>query len=285
MINFLPQAPTPCQLCDFLGNRLVYAVISQRAGGLLLGVSMNPDLKCNFDCVYCYVNREAANGRRTFNTRVMSAELKALLQRHRQGRFQELPAFADVPEDLLKLKGIALSGEGEPTLCPCFSEAVEEIVNLRMGKQWPDFKLVLITNGSGLHLPDVQHGLRMFRMTDEIWVKLDAGSDAYMRHINHSSVPVSTIINHIVEIGKWRPVVIQSLFCNYQGADPGEEEIDAYIDRLKEVSRRGAHIVQVQVYSIVRPPTKPGCARLSLNQLSAIAKRIRSETGLSAEVY
>ncbi|MGH7991649.1 MAG: hypothetical protein ACREDS_15850, partial [Limisphaerales bacterium] len=42
---------------EFLGNRFVYAVISARARGLSIGVNMNPDQRCNFDCEYCEVNR------------------------------------------------------------------------------------------------------------------------------------------------------------------------------------------------------------------------------------
>ena len=42
---------------DWLGNRFVYAVISARARGLSLGVNVNPDKKCNFDCSYCEVDR------------------------------------------------------------------------------------------------------------------------------------------------------------------------------------------------------------------------------------
>ena len=42
---------------DFLNNRFVYAVVSPRARGLSLGVNMNPDKRCNFDCLYCEVDR------------------------------------------------------------------------------------------------------------------------------------------------------------------------------------------------------------------------------------
>jgi hypothetical protein len=49
---------------DFLGNRFVYAVISSRAGGLSLGVNMNPDRRCNFDCSYCEVDRAKLTGAR-----------------------------------------------------------------------------------------------------------------------------------------------------------------------------------------------------------------------------
>ncbi|MBM3871597.1 MAG: radical SAM protein, partial [Verrucomicrobia bacterium] len=29
----------------------VYPVISRRSGGLSIGINLNPDKKCNFDCV------------------------------------------------------------------------------------------------------------------------------------------------------------------------------------------------------------------------------------------
>ncbi len=38
-------------------NRYVYPVISRRSKGLSIGVNLNPDKVCNFDCVYCCVDR------------------------------------------------------------------------------------------------------------------------------------------------------------------------------------------------------------------------------------
>ena len=42
---------------DFIENRFVYVVVSPRARGLSVGVNLNPDKFCNFDCAYCEVNR------------------------------------------------------------------------------------------------------------------------------------------------------------------------------------------------------------------------------------
>ena len=280
------KAPSPpCPHFEYMGNRFVYAVISQRAGGLLLGVEMNPDQKCNFRCIYCDVPPRPSGERRSFNLRAMSAELKALLQLDRKHRFKELPAFSNVPDELLNLKGISLSGEGEPTLSPRFMEVVEEIVHLRDSGQWPEFKIILITNGTGLDLPQVQEGLQLFGLADEIWIKLDVGTDARMGLVNRSPVPLAKIIDNIVAVGQWHPVIIQSLFCSVAGVGPTDAEIGDYIQRLAEIRDRGAAIREVQVYSIVRPPANPGSERLSLGDLSKIARRIRSETGLSVEVY
>ena len=42
---------------DWRRNRYVYPVISRRSSGLSIGVNLNPDTACNFDCVYCQVDR------------------------------------------------------------------------------------------------------------------------------------------------------------------------------------------------------------------------------------
>ena len=42
---------------DFLENRFVYVTLSPRARGLSIGVNLNPARECDFDCVYCEVDR------------------------------------------------------------------------------------------------------------------------------------------------------------------------------------------------------------------------------------
>src|SRR5438046_721111 len=56
----------------FFDNRFVYAVISQRARGLSIGVNMNPDKFCNFDCIYCEVDRTEPGRDSQVNIDIMS---------------------------------------------------------------------------------------------------------------------------------------------------------------------------------------------------------------------
>ena len=56
---------------NFLNNRFVYAVISQRARGLSIGINLTPDKKCNFNCLYCEVNRDEPGVETKVNVRVM----------------------------------------------------------------------------------------------------------------------------------------------------------------------------------------------------------------------
>lgn len=270
---------------EFLGNRLVYAILSERAGGILIGVNMNPDAFCNFDCAYCDIPHRPHAAQRKVNLRTLSSELKELLESCKRGEIRDLPNFAHVPEELLNVKAIALSGEGEPSLCPNFGEVVSEILTIRRMRQFPKLKLVLITNGTGLSNPEVLAGIEQFHSEDEIWVKLDAGSSGFMQRVNGTSFPLEKVIANITLLAQKRPVIIQSLFCSLEGAVPEDAEIENYLRCLNMLVERGAQISRVQVYSVVRPPVHPGCTHLPLSHLSAIARRIRAATGLQAEVY
>src|SRR5262249_37618808 len=97
---------------EFLGNRFVYAVISQRAHGLSIGVNLNPDKCCNFDCAYCEVRRDVACRDNTVDLDVLSVELQNLLDLTFAKRLREFAYFHSVPQELLELKAVALSGEG-----------------------------------------------------------------------------------------------------------------------------------------------------------------------------
>jgi wyosine [tRNA(Phe)-imidazoG37] synthetase (radical SAM superfamily) len=238
----------------WLGNRFVYAAISQRARGLSIGVNLNPDKRCSFDCVYCEVDRDTPGRARRVDVEVMAAELERLLLLQHEGKLGELDWFRNLPPELLELKEVALSGYGEPTLCPNFDEVVREVLYLRSTRKLPFFKTVLITNGTGLDLPPVTAGLDLLCQQDEIWVKLDAGTQAYYEQVNRPTLPFWRILANILALSKKRPVVIQSLFPLVNGQEPPWEEIDQYAQRLKELKAAGAQISLVQVYSAHRPP-------------------------------
>jgi wyosine [tRNA(Phe)-imidazoG37] synthetase (radical SAM superfamily) len=270
---------------NFFDNRFIYLVISQRARGLSIGVNMNPDQACNFGCVYCEVKRVQPPPDRRVNTQLMTAELKRALSWVKDGTLKELPCYQTVPEELLQLREVALSGDGEPTLCPNFSDVVQALIHVRAQAQYPFFKLVLITNGTGLDSPAVERGLRWFTARDEIWIKLDAGTPEYMRRINRTQFSYDKILSNLLAIGRQRPIVIQSLFPLLQDQEPSEDEIEQYVKRLKELRVAGAEISLVQIYSAHRPTALADCRHLSLQCLSRIAHRVREVAGLEAEVF
>ncbi len=270
---------------DFLGNRFVYVVISPRARGLSIGLNMNPDKFCNFDCVYCEVNRDLSPDEHELDVAVMAAELEKTLALIESGEIRHVPGFGGLRRDLLQLRHVAFSGDGEPTLCQSFGEAVAEVVHVRARGFHPFFKMVLITNGTWLELQPVQEGLRYFTREDEVWIKLDAGTQGYMDRVNRSEVSLDKVMENAVMIGRKHPVIIQSLFPLIAGQEPPPGEIDEYIQRLKELKEGGAAISLVQIYSATRPSARSECGHVPLQSLTRICRRIKAEAGLKAEVF
>jgi wyosine [tRNA(Phe)-imidazoG37] synthetase (radical SAM superfamily) len=270
---------------DPLRNRFVYVTISSRARGLSIGVNLNPDQQCNFDCAYCEVDRRVPPTGQVLDLEVLADELKATLASIISGRLFKQSPYSRVPASLLRLRHVAISGDGEPTLCPRFCEAVETIVHVRATSGGPFFKIVLITNASNLDAAQVQEGLRLFTRDDEIWVKLDVGTQAHMNLVNKSEVPMEKILANILLVARQRPVVVQSLFPALNGLAPSEEEIGRYIQRLKELTQAGAQISLVQIYSATRPTVNPECGHLPLRTLSRIMQAVRSQTGLNVEIF
>lgn len=270
---------------DFLQNQFIYITLSPRARGLSIGVNLNPDKLCNFDCVYCEVDRCTPGPPKPLDFAILAEELKSTLEFVTSGNIRHHPKFSGLPANLLTLRHVALSGDGEPTISPQFTEAVETVIHARALGRSPFFKIVLITNATGLDLPPVKESLKLFIESDEIWCKLDAGSQEYMDRINRSQVPLEKVLANILATGQQRPVVIQSLFPMLDGRPPHPGEIAQFIERLKELQMGGAKIDMVQIYSATRPIAAPGCGHLPLKTLSDIAKTIRTTLGLRAEVF
>jgi wyosine [tRNA(Phe)-imidazoG37] synthetase (radical SAM superfamily) len=270
---------------DFLDNRFVYLVLSPRARGLSAGVNLNPDGHCNFNCVYCEVDRSGAPRVAALDVSGMTRELKRTLDMVYAGRLRELPRYSRLPDELLQLRHVTLSGDGEPTLAPNFTSALEAVLDVRTSGGFPFFKLVVVTNATALDLPEVQSGLGLLSQADEVWAKLDGGTREYLNKVSGVDVPLEHILENILKLGRRRPVVIQSLFPAINGCEPPLAEIVEYARRLKDLKAAGARISLVQIYSATRPTHNPACGHLPLKSLFAIAQIVKVTTGLKVEVF
>ncbi len=266
--------------------RFVQVVVSPRARGLSVRLNLNPDGHCNFDCVYCDVDRlRLCRMEVVPDIAVMMMELEEVLELIRAGRGGLLAGCAGAPPEYLRLGHVALSGSGEPTLCPIFDEVVEAVLHLRAQGNHGFFKVALITNSSGLQEPVVRRGLRMLTAQDEIWAKLDAGTADWFRQVNRSDVAHAEVVASILATARERPVVIQGLFPRMDGRPVPEVEQNAFAARLASMRGDGAQIQLVQVYSASRPPVDGRCSHATLVELSAIARRVREVSGLPASVF
>ncbi|MEN6451784.1 MAG: radical SAM protein [Thermoguttaceae bacterium] len=270
----------------FAANRYVYPVLSRRAGGISIGVNLNPDRACNFHCVYCQVDRAASCRAGSVDLDELAGELDRMVALVATGRIFEGPPFRDTPEPLRRLNDIALSGDGEPTLSANFDQAVELCAEVRRRRGIDDTKLVLITNATRLDQPGVRRAMETLdRNHGEIWAKLDAGDEARYRLVNRSAVPWQRILDNLRAAAIARPIVIQSLFLAIRGQQPSALELDAYCSRLGEITAAGGQIKLVQIHTIARSPAESWVSTLDDAAVDAIAELVRHRTGLNVAAF
>jgi wyosine [tRNA(Phe)-imidazoG37] synthetase (radical SAM superfamily) len=261
-------------------NRYVYAVVSRRARGLSIGVNLNPDKVCNFDCPYCQVDRQTPGGPADIDVAVLAAELEALLDRARSGTLWRHPLFATAPKALRRVADVAFAGDGEPTTPRKFPAAARAARGV-LDRSALDIPLRLLTNATMLDRPRVRAALAHF---DELWCKLDAGTEEHFHRVDGTRLPFRRILDNLLAVARERPIVIQGMFVAMDGAEPPDAEIEAYADRLREIVERGGRIDRVQVYTVARRPADARVEALGEERLERIAERVRAE-GLRVEVY
>jgi wyosine [tRNA(Phe)-imidazoG37] synthetase (radical SAM superfamily) len=127
--------------------------------------------------------------------------------------------------------------------------------------------------------------LECLTSSDEVWVKLDGGTQSFVDKVNRPNVPLGKILANILMVGQKRPIIIQSLFPAIHGEEPPFEEINEYALRLKELKAGGAQISMVQIYSAARPGVNAEWGHLPLRVLSQIAQTVRQTAGIRAEVF
>jgi len=64
---------------DSAGLTYVYPVVSRRAGGVSIGVNLNPDSTCNWSCAYCQVPNLKRGAGPTIDLALFETELVGLL--------------------------------------------------------------------------------------------------------------------------------------------------------------------------------------------------------------
>ncbi len=281
-------------------NDYVYPVISRRSRGLSIGINISPDQACPFSCVYCSVDRlpgaiapidaptntgTSAANRVTVNISRLAQELRQILDEVESGDLFQSGHLAQTPANLRRLNDIAFSGDGEPTASPFFPAAARAVTEVYNERCKNDVHIVLITNASCLHQPEVEETIGFLdHYPFEIWAKLDAGTEAYFRQVDRSQIPFSTILSNLRQTGRVRPITLQSMFVRLKSHPPDSSEIDAYISRLKHLQNEGCRIQKVQIYTSARSPAEKFVTPLEEFELRLIARKVHS-LGLTVEVF
>jgi len=267
------------QFADFT---FVYPVISRRSQGLSLGINLNPDKVCNFDCIYCEVDRTVPGKVSKVDLNQMRDELIAMIRFVRDGGLAKEPKFDELPEFITRnIKDIAFSGDGEPTTIQNFAECAQTVAEVKARERLDRTKIVLITDAAGLDRPEVKRGLEiMDAHNGEVWGKLDAGTESFFKEVNRTSVSFDRILNNLRDTARARAIVIQSLFLKLRGRVMPRDELEVYCQRLADIVAGGGKIKEVHAYTIARPTSEEFATGLNAGELESIAETIRTRTGL-----
>lgn len=266
---------------DSAGMIYVYPVVSRRAGGVSIGINLNPNNACNWRCIYCQVPDLKRGGPPPMDLVRLQHELDEMLEAIVDGDFLD----KRVPEGQRRLIDVAFSGNGEPTSAPEFPQAVTIAVQaLERWRLTPGVKLRLITNGSLLDRGGVREGIaRIGAAAGEVWFKVDAGISAGIARINGSRVKMESVERRLRRCCELCPTWVQTCLFALDGQLPTDTEVATLADFLGRFSGsiRGVHL-----YGLARPSAQTEAPRLNAaptTWLEDVAGRLKQK-GLTVEV-
>jgi wyosine [tRNA(Phe)-imidazoG37] synthetase (radical SAM superfamily) len=243
------------------GLTYIYPVVSRRAGGVSVGVNLNPNNACNWRCIYCQVPNLSRGNAPDIDLGILAGELRGFLGEVLDGDFMQ----TQVPEGVRRLNDIAISGSGEPTSSRQFSEVIPVIGDImaeydlvgRIG-------LVLITNGSLAGKPHVQEGMRaMASLFGEVWLKVDRGSEEGFARVNDVNLSPEQVLRNLESSASCCPTWVQTCMFATDGQPPSDNECAAYLRLLRQALERDIPLQGVLLYGLARLSQQPEAAHLS----------------------
>ena len=136
---------------NIFSSKYIYPVVSRRSMGLSLGINLNTNNACNWQCIYCQVSDLTRGKPEKIDLKLLENELDKWLEDIVNGSF-----LNECASHIVDFKDIAFSGNGEPTATPEFELIVkivlEKIDKFQLSKT---IKLRLITNGSYLNKKNI----------------------------------------------------------------------------------------------------------------------------------
>ena len=269
---------------DAAGLTHVYPVVSRRAGGVSIGINLNPNNACDWRCAYCQVPGLTRGSAPEIDLRLLEGELRGFLDEILRGDFMG----RYVPEDCRRVCDLAISGNGEPTSSRQFDIIVELI-----GRVMRDVglagvvPLVLISNGSYVRKPYVQKALRgMAALGVEVWFKVDSVTEAGTGRINGVHLSEPEIRAMLMACAGCCPTWIQTCVVAWDGAPPDESEQTVYLGFLERLVADRVPLLGVRLYGLARPALQAESvhvSRLSEDWMKDFGRRIEA-TGLSVRI-
>lgn len=258
-------------MAGFLFDSVVFGPVHSRRLGISLGVNLLPTgyKYCTYNCIYCECGWTEIK-----NINKIEFPPSMLVKQYLEKKLLEMQENKTLPD------AISFAGNGEPTIHPEFPEIIDHTIALR-NKYSPNSKIAVLSNSTMLHSPEVVEALKKIDLNI---LKLDAGTEETFHLVNEPRLNIH--LEEIIQNLKLFQLnlIIQTLFVrgNYKGKcidNTTETEVNAWLQHLKELKPE-----RVMIYPIARGTPVRGLEKISLEELEAIAGKVRN-IGLKAEVY
>lgn len=266
---------------NIFDSKYVYPVVSRRAGGLSLGVNLNTNNACNWQCIYCEIPNLTRGGPEPIEVELLKDELNFWINQIINSNFlkENTPpgtTFADV----------ALSGNGEPTAAPEFLDVLEIIIaSLKEHKLIDKIPVRLITNGS--FISKKKECLNIFNQYHgEVWFKIDAADEDSIKLINQVNLDPNSMINNLKTCAEACQTVIQTCLLKINHQVPTNDFLKNYSKLIKPYERL---IKKIDLYSLARPSLQNNqditIERLSLDELNNIKNILQKQLTIKIDVF
>ena len=248
-----------------LQRGIIYGPVRSRRLGRSLGINLLPTSYkiCTFNCLYCQYGWTLIHGRilRDRDAWPKVNEVYNALERS----LKEISPSPDY---------ITFSGNGEPTIYPDFPVIVDGVIKLRNDLA-PSAKVAVLSNSTMVMDENI---LTALSRLDVKIMKLDCGAVECFKSYNRPAKGVH-FEEMVKGLAKLENVTIQSLFSGGPKGNFYPENIEAWIDSVRQISPS-----TVQLYTLDRGFPSNKIAMLNKNQLIELKERL-NEFGIDSEVY
>jgi len=265
---------------------------------------MNPDKGCNFDCIYCQVDRtpegmaHVQKVHQKVDPERVITELSHLIDLVENNQFFSIPPFDQTPVAQRLLTDISFSGDGEPTMVSEFPEVLEKIIDFFKTRSHA-ITIRIITNGTGLFKQATRKKvLDLFaqknipesdRIPWSIWFKIDAADESNFDFLDRSGQPFSSYWKHVEETLGFVPVTIQTMVMDYisekRTFHPEGEWATNMRTAMAKLEAGGAQIGQWDLYSVARMPPSPEVRPISYERLLALSKFFQESVSIPIQIF
>ncbi len=209
-------------------DNIIFGPITSRRFGMSLGIDLSPASKqCNFDCLYCELDKAETVSKQTQILEVedIISQLKTALANHKN---------IDV---------ITFTANGEPTLYPKLSTLIDEVDKIK-----GNIKTLILSNGANIYEPEIQQTLSKI---DIVKLSLDCVSKKCFKKLDRvdDSIDCSKIVDGMIAFRKIhkKQLITETLFV--KTLNDSQEEITKIYEALQLIKPN-----RVDIGTIDRPP-------------------------------